>query len=269
VTYPHPFPGRIVIAGAGNVGTHLAIAFHQAGVEIGQIYSRTRESAMDLAKQVGCGFTTSPAEIDRSSGAIILTLNDSAILSFLQQTGALDMMLIHTAGSISMDILRPYAKRCGVLYPLQTISRGVPIDLSYVPFLIEASDEDSLAFISSLASLITGRVITSSSDERLRYHLAAVFCNNFSNHMMALAEEWLIAQGLTFDMLESLVRETARKALAAGPAHAQTGPALRNNIELLELHQGMLKDFPDLQKMYTFVSDSIRRKYSLKEKDDQ
>jgi len=86
---------------------------------------------------------------------------------------------------------------------------------------------------------------------------------------MALAEEWLSARGLPFEMLESLVKETARKALATGPAKAQTGPALRNNAELLELHQRLLKDFPDLQKMYTFVSDSIRKKYNTKDEDGQ
>jgi predicted short-subunit dehydrogenase-like oxidoreductase (DUF2520 family) len=269
VTSQSTLPGRIIIAGAGNVGTHLAVALHQAGVEIAQIYSRTRESASELAKQVGCGYTTSPAEIERNSGTILLTLSDSVIPSFLQKTGPLDILLVHTAGSVPMEILRPFGKRCGVLYPLQTFTRGVPLDLSAVPVLIEASDEEALACLNSLASRISGRVIASSSEERLRYHLAAVFCNNFSNHMMALAEDWLRAQGLPFEMLESLVKETARKALATGPAHAQTGPAMRNNIELLELHQRMLKDFPDLQKMYTFVSDSIRKKFSMKDEDGQ
>jgi predicted short-subunit dehydrogenase-like oxidoreductase (DUF2520 family) len=267
VTSPFSTPGRIIIAGAGNVGTHLAVALHTAGVGIDQIYSRTHSSALELAKQVGCGFTTNPEDIRGNSGTILLTLSDSAILSFLQKTGPLDMVLVHTAGSVPMEILRPFGKRFGVLYPLQSFTRGVPLDLSDVPFLIEASDEEALTGIKSLASCISSRVIASSSDERLRYHLAAVFCNNFSNHMMALAEDWLRTQKLPFEMLESLVKETARKALATGPSNAQTGPALRNNAELLQLHQQLLMDFPDLQKMYTFVSDSIRKKYHTKDED--
>jgi predicted short-subunit dehydrogenase-like oxidoreductase (DUF2520 family) len=268
VSQPPPF-GNIIIAGAGNVGTHLALALHATGVIISQVFSRTRESASALAELVGCGYITDPAEIDRSSGLILLTLSDSAILPFLQRTGPLNAVLVHTAGSVPMEILQPFGRRCGVLYPLQTFTRNIPLDLSDVPFLIEASDEECLTSITSLASLLSNRVVTMSTEERMRYHLAAVFCNNFSNHMMALSFDWLRAQGLPFEMLEPLVMETARKVLATGPVLAQTGPAMRNNSALLELHQGMLKDFPDLQKMYTFVSDSIRKKYNIKEEHGQ
>ncbi|MFN8206222.1 MAG: Rossmann-like and DUF2520 domain-containing protein [Bacteroidales bacterium] len=266
---PTHFPGHIIIAGAGNVGTHLAVALHKAGIQISQIYSRTRESASELAKQVGCGFTTNPADIDRLSGMLLLTLSDSAIESFLREAGKLKMMLVHTAGSVPMEVLRPFGEQFGVMYPLQTFTRGVPVEWSEVPFLTEASDEEGLAYINFLASRLSPRVLHMSSEDRLRYHLAAVFCNNFSNHMMTLADDWLRSQGLSFGILEPLVKETARKAVTAGPAKAQTGPATRDNKALLELHQRMLKDFPDLQKMYTFVSDSIRKKYSSEEKDSQ
>ena len=47
----------IVFIGAGNVATHLAVALHKAGYEIVQVYSRSLQSARDLAAKTQATFT--------------------------------------------------------------------------------------------------------------------------------------------------------------------------------------------------------------------
>ena len=48
---------RIIIIGAGNVATHIALALKRAGLPPTQIWSRTTESAQALAESVGCLYT--------------------------------------------------------------------------------------------------------------------------------------------------------------------------------------------------------------------
>ena len=50
---------RVVLIGAGNVATHLALALQAKGYEVGQVYSRTEASASELASRLGCGYVTS------------------------------------------------------------------------------------------------------------------------------------------------------------------------------------------------------------------
>ena len=43
---------KIVLIGAGNVATHLGSALCGAGCDVVQVYSRTKESAMELADKL-------------------------------------------------------------------------------------------------------------------------------------------------------------------------------------------------------------------------
>lgn len=94
-------------------------------------------------------------------------------------------------------------------------------------------------------------------------HLAAVFACNFVNHMYLAATELLADEDISFEILKPLIKETARKAIESDPYIAQTGPAVRNDQNILQKHIEMLKEYSEFQKIYSFVSDSI---YKLNQK---
>mgnify|MGYP002801043436 CR=1 FL=1 len=48
----------IVLIGAGNLATNLAKALYRKGFRIVQVYSRTEESARELAQKVEAEYTT-------------------------------------------------------------------------------------------------------------------------------------------------------------------------------------------------------------------
>ena len=48
----------IVFIGAGNLATNLAKALYRKGFRIVQVYSRTEESARELAQKVEAEYTT-------------------------------------------------------------------------------------------------------------------------------------------------------------------------------------------------------------------
>ena len=49
---------EIVIIGSGNLATQLGLALTDAGLQRGQVYSRTVDHARELAGKIGAGYTS-------------------------------------------------------------------------------------------------------------------------------------------------------------------------------------------------------------------
>ena len=249
---------RIVMFGAGNVAIHLTRALWKAGYQIVQVYSRTEASAIFLADIVNAIPITNPSNFDNSSDAIIFALNDSVLCEIIDQVDISGQFALHTSGSIPMDVFKGKADHYGVLYPLQTFSKFRQIKFQEVPLFIEANSPKELSDLKMLASSISAKVILADSLQRRQLHLTAVFASNFVNHLYALTLELGKKFGFTFDIFESLILETTLKAIESGnPVDAQTGPAVRKNSEILLKHIEMLGADPDLQNLYTTLTNSI------------
>ncbi|HOK50541.1 MAG TPA: DUF2520 domain-containing protein [Bacteroidales bacterium] len=250
----------MVVLGSGNVATHLARAFSQRQIKIVQIYSRTLDHARRLADEISCLYTNQLNSLVEAD-LYLFALSDSAILEVLQQGEWNDKLCVHTAGSVPMDVFKPFTQAYGVIYPFQTFSRDVEIDFNQVPFFIEASNKTVEDMLSQLIGRVSSTVQYASSQQRLHLHLAGVFACNFVNHMLAIAEQILLQKNIPLESLHPLVQETFRKALAISAHKAQTGPAVRNNVEVIQKHIDLLKEKPEWQKIYTFVSESIYKMY--------
>ena len=91
--------------------------------------------------------------------------------------------------------------------------------------------------------------------------MAAVLANNFSNHLIFLAQDYLSSSGLPGESLNPLLEETFSKALKIGAYNAQTGPARRGDEDTISKHLALL-DSPTLRNVYRQLSDSIIETYS-------
>ena len=104
---------NIVIIGSGNLATQLSLALCEAGQKILQVYSRTAEHASELAGKLGCDYTTNIDEISEKADIYIISVKDDAISSLAAKIGqkakAHNAIIVHTAGSIAMEVLQPYA----------------------------------------------------------------------------------------------------------------------------------------------------------------
>jgi predicted short-subunit dehydrogenase-like oxidoreductase (DUF2520 family) len=161
-----------------------------------------------------------------------------------------------------MDILADYADNFGVLYPLQTFSKGVPVDLSTVPFFTEASSEAVLHALNQVARSLSLKVHTIDSRQRLMLHIAAVFAGNYSNLMYIISNELLVGSNLPADALHPLILETARKAASGNPKAMQTGPARRNDTFTLEKHLTALASIPEYAELYKLLASIITKKFN-------
>ena len=64
--------------------------------------------------------------------------------------------------------------------------------------------------------------------------------------------------GLEFRVLYPLMKEVVEKSARIGPKAAQTGPAMRSDLETLKKHEDALKN-EEMRQLYRHMSDLIRR----------
>ncbi len=249
---------KITVIGAGNVAGHLAPALVKKGYLILEIFSRSGQTARELAAVTGSLPKSFPDRINPEADIILLALGDDAIPRVLEQISPCTQLLVHTAGSVSSDVLAPCSSRYGVLYPLQTFSRNRRLELSQVPFFVEGNNGESLSLIKAMAESLSPRVIEADSETRLMLHIAAVFSSNFQNHLYRISEELLRKEGIPFSHLEPLLRETLDKAMEIGPGQAQTGPAVRRDSAVMEKHLARLSSDPAWQAIYRQLSENIQ-----------
>ena len=230
-----------------------------------QVYSRTEESARTLADEVEAEYITDLKEVSKEARLYIISLKDAAFVELLPQIteGKQHALLVHTAGSIPMNIWEGYAERYGVFYPMQTFSKQRAVDFREVPFFIEAKRPEDVELLKGVAGTLSEKVYEADSEQRRSLHLAAVFTCNFTNHMYALAAELLEKYHLPFDVMLPLIDETARKVHELPPCDAQTGPAVRYDENVINKHLSMLEDTPALQEIYKLMSKSIHEHHQL------
>ena len=256
---------KIVVIGAGNVAHHLVPALLKAGHEVCQIYSRSQDSAAALSYKCGLPYTTRIDDIFRDADIYIISISDDYIASMAKSLKLnKEALVIHTAGSIPMSVLSGASKRCGVIYPLQTFTKGRDLDFSEIPLFVEGSNSEVLKKIKSLANSISGVVTELPSDKRKAMHLAAVWACNFANHMYAVGGKILAENGLDFSLLRPLIAETADKAMMMLPMDAQTGPAKRKDKGVLSMHRELMKGKHTRLSLYNAISDSIAEYCKIK-----
>lgn len=247
---------KIVFIGAGNVATELAVGLHKYDLQIAQIYSRTWESAENLAKLVGANPVADIKYITTDADLYIFSLKDSVLEDILQQIPSNKGLWLHTAGSMPMNIFRGYTSHFGVLYPFQTFNKSRCIDWNTVPIFIEASDNSSLDQIKKLAAMLSSKIYPLSSEERKYIHLTGVFACNFTNHMYTLGKEILQKAGLPFEIALPLIDETCAKVHTMSPQEAQTGPAVRYDQNVMNKHLSLIED-ERVKDIYKLISESI------------
>ena len=191
----------------------------------------------------------------------IVALKDSVLQDVVPALceGRKDKLFVHTSGCLPMDIFKDYAYNYGVLYPLQTFSKEKRVDFSHIPCLVEGCNRWATNLLKALCRSISDDVRPITSEDRRYIHLAAVFCSNFSNLCYSMANEVLQQRHLRFNMLLPLIDETAAKVHVLPPRQAQTGPAVRFDENVMDMHLDLLDENTDFQEIYLKMSEQIQR----------
>ncbi|UAM99278.1 DUF2520 domain-containing protein [Polaribacter litorisediminis] len=225
----------IVIVGKGNVATHLYHAFFKVDAFIvTQINSRTLENIP-------------------KADITIIAVSDDVIAEVSSKIK--NDFVVHTSGSVAMNSLKN-KQRKGVFYMLQTFSKDKIVDFSKVPFCLEAENKQDYQLLEKLANSIGKKIYSINSMQRKKLHVAAVFVNNFTNHLYKIGNDICKKNNISFDILKPLIQETALKIEQLSPEKAQTGPAIRNDKRTIKNHLNLLDK--NQQKIYKILTKSIQ-----------
>ncbi|WP_436484383.1 Rossmann-like and DUF2520 domain-containing protein [Chitinophaga sp. ARDCPP14] len=246
----------VVIVGTGNVAHCFGHLLKIHGHQVKQVVSRNKEHARELGEMLHANYTDDLQDINMDADVYLLAVSDAAIPELNDQLRLGKRMVAHTAGAVPLAAISRISSNTGVVYPLQSIRKEVK---SYppIPVMLEASNDEVLRRLQSLAQSISGSVTITSSEQRLKYHLTAVLCNNFTNHLIAQAKAYCEKEQLDFNLLQPIIKETFDRLEKFAPESVQTGPALRQDETTMSLHRELLAGDPYLQLVYQVMSDAI------------
>ncbi len=239
----------VVLIGSGNVAYHLAKMFDENSITLSQICGRNHKTVQEISSQFNIHYCTDIQQVKRAD-LYIICVPDDYIKEISMQIPYKNALVIHTAGSVSMDEIS--AERKGVLYPLQTFSKSRILKYNQIPFFIEASNQNDETILKNICHKISNNVHILSSEQRIKLHLAAIWVNNYTNFNNVIAQEILKEANISLDVMKPLWNETFEKLQTENPIQTQTGPAKRNDINILKKHKALINNdnYKNLYEQY-------------------
>ena len=249
---------KVIIIGSGNVAQHLIVAFQNSQnsgteIELIQVFSRQKESLshlLDLDKITDDFDTLLEADL------YIIAVSDDSIADVSSQLPFKNRLVVHTSGSIPLDSLNENNRK-GVFYPLQTFTKNKDVDFRIIPICLESENATDFQLLEKVAKTISDKVFAINSEQRKALHVAAVFVNNFVNHLYQIGQEICQEHQVPFEILKPLISETAQKVMILSPEDAQTGPAERNDTNTIEAHEAFLSN-ENHATIYKTLTQSIQ-----------
>jgi predicted short-subunit dehydrogenase-like oxidoreductase (DUF2520 family) len=249
---------KVTIIGSGNVATVLGRKITDAGHQVHQVFSPNHQHARELADLLRSEPISDWKSIDANADIYIVAIGDPYLLQIGNHLSFLRKTVVHTAGSVSMEILQSVSKNYGILYPLQSLRKELE-SLPEITMLVNGNTRETLTLVHDFAKTFADRVEVADDNMRQKLHLAAVVVNNFSNHLYTLAENYCRTEGVDFLLLLPLIEETAKRLRESSPQEMQTGPAVRHDDDTIRRHLELLQRTPELKELYSLMTDSISK----------
>jgi predicted short-subunit dehydrogenase-like oxidoreductase (DUF2520 family) len=244
---------KLVLIGSGNVAQHLISSFVVSkDIDLVQVYSRQKEAVSTLfdSNKITNNFTDLVV-----ADLYILAVSDDSIAKVSSQLPFENRLVVHTAGSVSMNSLDQKNRR-GVFYPLQTFSKNRALDFSAIPICLETEFDADFEILEKVAKALSNQVFKINETQRQDLNVSAVFANNFVNHLYQISNAICAENNIPFEVLKPLILETANKVMTLSPKEVQTGPAIRNDIKTIERHLSFLTNENQVN-IYKILTQSI------------
>ena len=250
---------QISILGSGSVARFFYLAPNPLPeVQMKQSFSR---KGVQLHPNQPKSQIITTIEALTDADIFIIAVSDNAIREVVEKIPLKKVPTVHTSGAAPMEILNTQAS-FGVWYPLQTFSKDRKVESAHIPFCLEASSKKLLELLKDLSSLLTTKIYLLSSAQRLYLHLAAVFSNNFVNHLMTITQDICQDHNIPYELLLPLIKKTMDNALANQSESSQTGPAIRNDQKTIKDHLNLLPSRQ--QEIYRLLTKAIQEYYGKK-----
>jgi predicted short-subunit dehydrogenase-like oxidoreductase (DUF2520 family) len=237
---------RVGVVGAGRLGTVLAVALREAGLEVEGPAGR--------------------GEVPRRCDAIVVCVPDAEIPAAAAAVAGAAPLVGHTSGATPLSALEPpRAERFG-LHPLQTFPpESGPEAFRGAGCAVAGSTPGALAFAADLARLLGMTPFEIDDEGRAAYHAAGSVASNFVVTLLAAAERVADGAGLSPGearaLLAPLVLRTVESVVELGPERALTGPISRGDEETVAAQRRAVAEAaPELLDLF---DELVRRTRAL------
>lgn len=255
------------LIGSGNMAWLVASRMFAAGHTCVGVWGRNAAAVDSLCEAFSLLRIDSLKDFNDGPDACIVAVADSAIAEVVKPLSMRSTVLIHTAGSVSIDILTAHSKAAGVVWPVYSIRKAALPQHRAFSALIEANNREAWQVVRGVAKAICDTPYEATSAQRQWMHLAAVMGNNFVNHLLSTATDICAVQGLPISLLHPLLEQTIAGARTQHPALLQTGPARRHDAATITKHLAMLEAHPEWKDLYTTFTKAIMEKPPLPSSD--
>jgi predicted short-subunit dehydrogenase-like oxidoreductase (DUF2520 family) len=226
----------LAIIGAGRLGTALAAALRDAGLEIDGPLGRGADP--------------------RGADAVLLCVPDSEIAAAAAAVTP-GVPVGHCSGANGLDVLG--GQEAFAFHPLMTVPHVGEPRFAGAGAAVAGSTPRALAIAHELADRLGMRATAVADADRAAYHAAAAIASNFLTTLEGAAERLAATAGVDRELLAPLVRASVENWVRLGAERAMTGPIARGDDGTVERHRVALAErAPDLLPMYDALVDATR-----------
>lgn len=266
------------IIGCGKVGQTLGHLLHASkACKIQDLKASSASNAAAAAGFIGDGRAVDTLAEMRAADIWLISVPD-ALIGAVAADLAADLrgrsqasdgapMAFHCSGLLPASVLDPLRQHGFALasaHPVLTFADPTQAVRQFPgsPCGIEG-DAAALAILHTMLEAIGGSCFLVQTALKPLYHAAAVFCNNFTVVLQAIAHEAWIAADVPAELVPKiqalLLQATAENVIRLGP-RAITGPAARGDHEVVRLQGAeVLRWHPEAGVLYQELSRLARR----------
>ncbi|MFN2389527.1 MAG: Rossmann-like and DUF2520 domain-containing protein [Actinomycetota bacterium] len=260
-----PAPYRVVLVGAGAVGTAAAYLLRSRGHEIVGVASRSAESARRGAAALGSQRVELHDPIVGRAGLVLVGAPDHAVAGIAEALGPRlepGAGVVHFAGSLGVAPLAAVVASGAAalaLHPVQacpdaaTAIRRLPGSA----WGVTASPGADRWARDLVTDGFSGTPVEVAEPDRPLWHAAAVMASNGLAALLGAGESLLdgVGVGAPGDVLGPLLAGTLANALeGGGGARTITGPAVRGDAVTVARHLAALEGRPYDRRAYVLAT---------------
>lgn len=255
----------IGIIGAGKVGVSIGFMMKKSGIAVRAI-SDVLDASLDTARTYlaeDVSYTNNNLDVVRTCDVIAITTQDRIIKDVVREIdagmGRLDgKVLFHTSGADPSSILKPLDEkgaRLGSLHPLQTFP-DIDSAIAVLPdtYIFIEGDKSVLETLTFIGEKIGYRVQMIGSNDKVLYHLSAVFVCNLLCALYYAGEKIMDAINIDLEPFLPIIRATLKNIENKGPLMSLTGPVIRGDLKTVESHLRAMDDMEEYKDVYKTLS---------------
>lgn len=249
---------KLLLVGPGRAGVALCLRAIEAGHDVIGVLGRSVDDGQEAALRLGShplGWDGPLPDVD----LVVVAVRDddlAEVASALAPKLRAAEGVVHLAGLVGLDVLRPVADRgyaTASFHPLQTLPTpdlgAARLEGAWVGI---TADSDLLADkLFGFASSLGTHPFEIVEEAKAIYHAAAAASANFPLAALSLAKRLYEAAGVPFEAAQPLVNAVVANAFEIGPEVALTGPVARGDISTVQAQVSAVAELaPDLAEHF-------------------